>query len=85
MKEKKIAYSVGEITVENSPGMIYRDIGDSMKDYAMTLIDDEQLSEQENFPSDCFIVMEPMKCVHTILKFYTNKDYSDFNRVRHTS
>ena len=116
---------MGEITVKNSPVMIYRDIGDSMKDtmaafqrlskeqvpkftfviskenlfdqrtnaidpavrnammdYAMTLIDDEQLSEQENFPSDCFTVVKSMKCVHTILKYYTNKDYSDINRVR---
>lgn len=116
---------MGQITVEASPLMIYKDIGSSMKDtmaafnrltrehipkftfiiqkenffnteldltdqnvrnkimdYAMTLLDDELLSQQDDFPKDAFQVVEPMKCVHAILRFYTNRDYSDLGRVR---
>ncbi|MBR5230601.1 MAG: MerR family transcriptional regulator [Firmicutes bacterium] len=116
---------MGQITVEDSPLMIYKDIGVSMKDtmlafqqltkeqvpkfsfilgkedflnekidwlnpearksamdYSMTLIDGELLSEQEGFPADKFEVLSPVKCVHTILRFYTDRDYSDLNRVR---
>ena len=116
---------MGQITIEDSPLMIYKEIGNSMKDtmaafnqlsreqvpkftfilqeesffnedlvltdqsvrnqimdYAMTLVDDELLSTQPHFPKECFQVMEPMKSVHTILRFYTNLDYSDLGRLR---
>ena len=116
---------MGQITVEDSPRMIYKDIGMSMKDtmaafqqltreqvpkftfvlskenfldtemdwlnpemrksamdYAMTLLDDERLSEHEDFPADKFEILEPKKCVHAILRFYTDRDYSDLGTVR---
>lgn len=50
-------------------------------DYAMTLIDDDGLADRDDFPKDEFQVLECTKCIHAVIKFYTNKDYSDLERV----
>lgn len=50
--------------------------------YAITLVDDENFIEKPDFPHDMFHVIKPGKCVHAILKTYTNRDYSDFFMCR---
>ena len=54
-----------------------------LQNYAISLVDDEELSSRPDFPKDKFQVIPPSKCVHAILKTYTNRDYSDFDRVRY--
>lgn len=43
--------------------------------YAVSLKDDEQLTERADFPKDRFQVVHYKKCVYTTLKFYTNVNY----------
>ena len=50
-------------------------------DYAMTLIDEDGMADQDDFPKEEFQILEKTKSVHAVLKFYTGKDYSDLDRV----
>lgn len=43
--------------------------------YAVSLKDDERLTEREDFPKDRFQVVQYRRCVYTTLKFYTNVNY----------
>ena len=54
----------------------------SMMEYALTMIDDEAISRKEDFPYGKFDIIKPRKCVKAIMKFYTNRDYGDLNRLR---
>lgn len=48
---------------------------------AITLVDDENYADREDFPADIFKVIEPRKCVHCIYKIYTGKDFSEFYKI----
>lgn len=123
----KAIQNMGQITIEESETLIYKEVGNSMKEtmaefnrltsthvakftfvapkeryfddgvwekiidpevrreflsYAITLVDDEQFVERADFPGDTFQVIPPQKCVHATLKTFTNRDYSDFVRIK---
>lgn len=50
--------------------------------YAITLVDDEHFAQRSDFPHEEFQIIPPQKCVHAILKTYTNCDYSSFIRMK---
>ncbi len=50
--------------------------------YKLTLIDDEEYVQKKDFPEDRFIILKPQKCVHAIVKNYTNNNYSGTLRLR---
>ncbi|MFV0516862.1 MAG: MerR family transcriptional regulator [Aminipila sp.] len=50
--------------------------------YAVTLKDDGKLTESKTFPKDKFKVIHYEKCIYTVMKFYTNQDYSDIVNLR---
>lgn len=50
--------------------------------YAVTIIDDEHLAGRDGFNHEQFKVISPYKCVHSIVKNYTNIDYSGFEKMR---
>lgn len=54
----------------------------SFSDYAVTLIDDGMFSKKMDLKARGFTVVPSHKSVHAILKAHTNKDYSDFYRIR---
>ena len=123
----KAIQNMGQITIEESETLIYKEVGTSMKEtmaefnrltsthvakftfvapkdryfddriwekiidpevrreflsYAITLVDDEQFTDHQDFPRDTFQVIPPQKCVHATLKTFTNRDYSDFVRIK---
>lgn len=50
--------------------------------YALSLRDDESLVSMKDFPyGDCEII-NPRKCLTTVIKFYTKKDYSSIIKVK---
>lgn len=51
--------------------------------YAMSLKDDEQLTERADFPEDRFRVVHYPRCVHTTLKFYTNVNYDSIVALKY--
>ena len=48
--------------------------------YALTMIDDENFGETENFPHHALQIKKYEKCVHTATEAYTNSDYSGFKK-----
>ena len=51
-------------------------------DYAITLIDDENLKDTVDFTESDFEIIPSRKCIHATVKAYTNFDYSDMLRPR---
>jgi len=49
---------------------------------ALSLIDEENLVASEKFPHGDCKVINPMKCLTSVIKFYTNKDYSSILKIR---
>ena len=123
----RVIQNLGQITIEESPTLIFKEIGNSMKEtmaefnrlssthvakftfvapkekyfddemwehvtdpevrrgflnYAITLVDDERFAQREDFPKEKFHIIPPQKCIHATLKTFTNRDYSDFIRVK---
>lgn len=54
---------------------------DLSSECVMTMIDEEGMADLCDFPKEKFQILEQRKCVHAVLKFYTNKDYSELERV----
>lgn len=50
--------------------------------YAVSLRDEQRLSERKNFPADRFQVVHYERCVHTALKFYTNVNYDSILELK---
>ena len=64
--------------------MFYNNIKESRKyyKYALSLKDEEGLISKEDFPHKDFNIIEPIKWLTSVVKFYTNKDYSAILKIR---
>lgn len=64
--------------------MFYNNIKESRKyyKYALSLKDEEELISKEDFPHKDFNIIKPKKWLTSVVKFYTNKDYSAILKIR---
>lgn len=61
----------------------YDDIKGCRKSFkhGLSLIDEEKLVSKADFPHDQCKILNERKCLTSVIKFYTNKDYSSMTRI----
>jgi len=64
--------------------MFYNNVMECRKHfkYALSLKDEEELISKEDFSHEDFKIIQPRKWLTSVIKFYTNKDYSSILNIR---